>query len=301
MRLLSFTRFRFSLGASFALALLPACPKRLPPPPPAIIGARLAYEAAKGDPEKLLLALERYQVAAAAAPQGSYAPEAAYVLGIIALDLDLYGLPVFDAIPGFRARLAKKLAQRGIPPTALHQFALRVFGIARDGWTGSDRDRAERAIELTGHRERLASMLSDIANNKNDGALKRFATLVALAENEERFLRSVSHRELVERTSLAQRAMIITLLGFIDEKEGCAVLAFLAKMLLGKTIEAESPLQLCWKALGDDPTKTLARLTRAAWVRLEEFALDRPNSPIGPIAQRLLSVAPAAAKAPPGN
>ena len=53
--------------------------------------------------------------------------------------------------------------------------------MARDGWKDDDRERAERAIELTGHRERMAGMLQEIVKGPADSPLKRYVTLVALA------------------------------------------------------------------------------------------------------------------------
>ena len=287
------------LACVLGAGLLGACPRRLPPPPPGLLEARTTYQTARGDVDALVLALERYQTVASAAPEGPYAPEAAYALGLIAIDLHLFSLPPFAPIPGLQQNLAAKLAQRGIPASVLLRFAVRVFTVARDGWKEQERERAERAIELSGNLERLESLLAELAEKPADSPLRRYATLEALGENMEKFLRLAEHRELVERAVLYQRTVQLALLAFIDERPGCAVLAFLAKHFLGKNLDPDTPLAECFTSLGGGATVVKARLTRAAWVKLEEFALDRPDSPLGPIAQRLLGAAPPEARRPP--
>jgi hypothetical protein len=290
-------RARLTTALAAALALW-GCPKRLPVPP-ALAEARRLVRASRLDVAALGLAFQRYQEIAQAAPEGPLAGEAAYALGILALDLHLLSLAPFAHVPGLHARLGKVLAGRRVPVGALPAFAVRVFTVARDRWTGIERDRAERAMDLAGVRARMLDLLAELQQGRPaKGPVQRFATLLALEDTENQFVRTAAFPELVERTVLLQRATLIHLATHLDEKAGCAVTAYLAKSLLRKDLDAERPLPACLAQIDTSDAVARARLLRAAWVRLEEFGLDRPHSPFAPVVQALLQVAPPEAKRP---
>ena len=289
----------FILGLALA-TLSTACPKPRTLTPATVVAARDAYELARksANDEHLLVALERYQAAAAANPDGPFSGEVAYSLGLIVLDLHLVALPPYFKTAAEAAALQRALASRKIEVGALLPFAVRVFTVARDAWQDADRERAERAIELSRLRERILGELVDFAREPATSPLKRFVTLEALLEKEQKLLGSGVPKEIAERAALLQRVTWLALLPFQPEKQGCAISAYLVKALLGISADAESPWPTCLGAQESEQAIVRARLTRAAWVRLEEFVLDRPDSPLRAFAQRLLDRAPPEARRP---
>jgi hypothetical protein len=245
-------------------------------------------------------AFERYQEVAAAAPEGPHAGEAAYALGLLALDLHLMTLAPFRALGDLQTRLGDFLQRRGVPAEALPRFAERVLAVARDKWQGEARERAERASELASLRERVRDLLNDLAQAGTAAVtpLKRYATLLALDDRHSRFVRSPRFPELVERAVLFQRVTAIHLVGLVETAGPCPVAAYLAKTLLGNDLDPDLPVATCLAKIASDPERARARLVRAAWVKLEEFALDRPRSLLAPLVRRLLDAAPAAARRP---
>lgn len=268
---------------------------------PALLAkARDVYERARkeGDSARLMEALERFQAAAAASPEGPFSGEVAYSLGLIALDIHLVSLPPFLQTPAEYAALERAMTARKITPDALLAFAVRVFTVARDAWQNEGRERAERAIELANLRERVLGELVDYAKGPAKSPLRRFATLEALLDKEQKLLGGGVARELAERGALLQRVTWLALLALQSEKSGCAISAFLGKTLLGLGTDAELPWPACLGATEVERAKVRTRLIRAAWVRLEEFVLDRPKSPLIAFAKRLLARAPVEGRRP---
>jgi len=218
----------------------------------------------------------------------------------LALDLHLILLPPFGAIPGWHTRIQAFLERVRVPGPALLLFAQRVFAVARDRTHDVERDRAERALELAALRDRVRELLEQLERERSTAQhvspIGRLALLGALEDQHSRLVRTAGARELVERTVILQRVTTIALLRYLEGPNGCPVLAHLAKELLRQNIDADRPLDDCQRAIGGSAEATRARLTRAAWVKLEEYALDRPQSPMAPLARRLLEVAPPEAR-----
>jgi hypothetical protein len=292
------------LLAVLLLGLSSACPKKPAIGDRDLAEARRLLRAPRGDLATVTSAFERFQAAAAAAPDGPLAGEAAYALGLLALDLHFASLPPFAEIPGWHAQLQAFLERARVPGPALLLFAQRVFAVARDRTQDLERDRAERALELAALRERVRELLEEMERERSTAQrvspIGRQAILGALEDQHSRLVRTAGARELVERTVILQRVTTIALLRYLEGGDGCPVLAHLAKELLRQTVDADRPLAECQRAVGGSAATTRARLTRAAWVKLEEFALDRPQSPFAPLARRLLEFAPPEARRAPG-
>jgi hypothetical protein len=91
---------------------------------------------------------------------------------------------------------------------------------------------------------------------------------------------------------------VIHLVGWVEAAGPCPVAAYLAKTLFGMDLDPDLPVAACLAKIASDPERARARFVRAAWVKLEEFALDRPRSVLAPLVRRLLDAAPAAARRP---
>jgi hypothetical protein len=291
-----FPRLLLDLSVVWLVALQVSCPKKTALEDQNLAEARRLLRAPRGDLATVTSAFERFQTAAAAAPEGPFAGEAAYALGLLALDLHLVSLPPFGSIPGWHAQLQTFLERARVPAAALLLFAQKVFAVARDRTRGHERDRAERALELAALRERVRELLEEMERERGGAPrappIQRQAILSALEEQHSRMVRLAGARELVERTVILQRVTTLALLRHIEDGDGCPVLAHLAKELLGKTVDADRPLSECQHAVAGSASATRARLVRLAWVKLEEFALDRPQSPFEPLVRRLLEHAP---------
>jgi hypothetical protein len=289
------SKSRTILAIVAALLLLAACQPR---PGFRLREAREAYAQTQGKLRRILRAFERYQGVASLSREGPIAAEAAYALGLLALDLHVFVISPLVTDRARAATLERELNRLNVPAGALVKFALRVFAVSRDASAGADRERAERALELATLRERAEGEIVDIARRAPASPIARLAALDAILAEERRLIGSLRNPELVERAILLQRATWLTWLRFIDEPAGCAVISFLAKATLSVSIDAERPVAACLSEIDREPRMARARLVRAGWVRLEEFLLDRPNGRVAPLARKILALAPAEARAP---
>jgi hypothetical protein len=262
-----------------AIAAAGACARTVPLPP-ALIEARRLFDVVPPAPERLARAFEHYQRVAASAPEGPLAGEVAFALGMIAFDLHVLSRGPFLALG--EAPLRAALERIRIPVTDLMRFAHQVLTAARDRVRGARRRLTEGAMELALVRQHFEELLVALARAPHERTpMGWYATLQASAAR---------HRELI-RTGLpevAERASILYVVSALEllrvPAAPCAIAAHLSKVLLSQGLDPDREERACAAELAEQRP----RLARAAWVKLEEFALDRPKSRFAPVVHSVL-------------